>query len=62
MVGVTNDTNEEEMRDISSPPQLEGKTWWNAPDFNALDTIVNSLLRTTCTETCETEKITGTSN
>ena len=59
VVGVTNATREDQLRDISSPPQEEGVTWWNAPDFTALDSFLQTLLKTTCTETCEPQKITG---
>lgn len=58
VVGVTNDTDKQELKEISSPPQLEDVTWWNAPEFNSLNTFLRALLKTTCTETCESIKIT----
>jgi hypothetical protein len=57
-VGVTNDTDRNQLKEISSPPQEEDVTWWNAPDFNALDSFLRALLKTTCKETCESIKIT----
>lgn len=48
VVGVTNDTDQNELRSISSPPHEEGVTWWNAPDFEALDSFLQALLKTTC--------------
>jgi collagen type VI alpha len=50
-VGVTNDVNLQELRDISSYPHEEGKNFWRTPNFTSLNNIIESLQRETCEET-----------
>ena len=47
-VGVTNSVRESELRDISSPPQRRGSTYWIAPTFLALDNVVTTIITTVC--------------
>lgn len=61
VVGVTDDVDANELRDISSPPQIEGQTWWRAADFNALADFYETLLGETCVKTCKPQKRTSES-
>ena len=50
-VGVTDDINEQELRDISSYPHELDRNYWKTPNFTSLNTIIESLQRETCEET-----------
>jgi hypothetical protein len=47
-VGITDKIDEEELREMSSAPQLEGQTYWRSPDFQQLGDIVDALVTETC--------------
>ena len=48
-VGITDFVNENELRLISSPPQIEGQNWFRSPDFASLtSTLLGPLTRTVC--------------
>lgn len=59
VVGITDQTNKTELREVSSPPRQENITWWDAPYFDQLDMYLQSLLKETCKEVCNQEKMTG---
>ena len=48
VVGISSGINEQEIKDVSSPPNREGSTYWMSSDFLALDGIVNGILKETC--------------
>lgn len=48
-VGITDNVEENLLRDISSPPQVENQNYFSAPDFSSLDSILRVLIRETCT-------------
>jgi collagen type VI alpha len=50
-VGITNATNEDELRLISSPPQQMNQNYWLSADFNSLNTMTTQIVA----ETCKTE-------
>ena len=47
-VGITNAIDENELRQMSSMPQEEGKNYFRSAGFNELDTIVDSIVAETC--------------
>lgn len=47
-VGVTNNVNVQELRDISSSPQRENETYWVATDFSILSSVANEVTQQTC--------------
>ena len=47
-VGIISAIDEEELRNISSPPQEEGETYWKITDFTRLDDIVQSVIAKIC--------------
>lgn len=47
-IGITNAINRDELRLISSPPQLEGRNWWITASYQTLSAIADTLLRETC--------------
>ena len=48
VVGITNQINDDEIREISSPPQIENVTFWMSMDFSALGKITDSIVTQTC--------------
>ncbi len=48
VIGITNDVDEDELRQMSSSPQLLGQTYFLAPDFEDLVGLVDSVTRETC--------------
>jgi len=48
-VGITNAIDENELRQMSSMPQEEGRNYFRSADFNQLDTIVDAIVAETCT-------------
>ena len=50
-VGITNDVNEQELKDISSYPHQLGRNYRMTPDFTSLNTVIESLQKETCEET-----------
>ena len=47
-VGITNNVDVNELREMSSEPQQEGVTFWRSADFNQLNSIIDSLVSETC--------------
>ena len=47
-VGITGYIDEDFLKDMSSPPQLEGQNYFTATDFNALDSIRKFVVQGTC--------------
>ena len=47
-IGITNSVNPDELRMISSPPQIENQNYFLTTDFGRLDQIVLSLVQQTC--------------
>ena len=47
-VGITDNVEEDLLRDISSPPQELNQNYFTAPDFTSLDTILRALIFETC--------------
>ena len=47
-VGITSAIDEEEIRLMSSQPQIEGETFWRITDFTQLDNIVDSVVNQAC--------------
>ena len=47
-IGITNDVSEEELRQISSSPQIQGQNYFLAPEFTDLGTLVSTLTQQTC--------------
>ena len=49
-VGITNATNEAELRLMSSPPHQENVNWFSATDFSTLNMVTEELVEQTCTD------------
>ena len=47
-IGITNSVDENELRGISSPPQLRDVNYFSSPDFTTLGNIIEDLLATAC--------------
>ncbi len=47
-VGVTNAVDMVEIAGISSPPQIEGQTYWLAQDFTVLNSIAETIVNSIC--------------
>ncbi|ELU16324.1 hypothetical protein CAPTEDRAFT_192434 [Capitella teleta] len=62
VVGVTDDVDANELRLISSTPQIEGRNWWRAPEFSLLDQFFDTLLSETCVKICKPTKRTVSSD
>ena len=50
-VGITNSVDENELRGISSRPQLRDRDYFTSPDFQQLENIIESLLSSACVVT-----------
>ena len=50
MIGITNDIDLKQLKEVSSPPQQEGKTYWTSPDFISLNKILQNLQTITCNQ------------
>ena len=50
-LGVTADINEDELRGISSPPQVLGQNYFTTPDFGLLGNILFGILEQACETT-----------
>lgn len=48
-VGITDAVDENELRLMSSSPQIEGQNYWRSSDFSQLDNIVAEIVQQTCT-------------
>ena len=48
-VGITNDIDEEEIRNISSHPNQKGVTYWTSPNFQEISGVVGRVINSTCT-------------
>ena len=48
-IGITDNIDADFLREMSSPPQIEGQNYFTATDFNALTQIVNTVVQGTCT-------------
>ncbi len=50
VVGVSRDVDEEEIRGVSSAPQLENVSYWLIPEFSGLldNRTINSILTQIC--------------
>lgn len=51
VIGITNSIQISEVQGMSSPPQLENQNYFLAADFQALDSIVSSIVSQTCVDT-----------
>ena len=47
-VGITNNVNVNELKGMSTIPQIEGQTYWRSADFTKLGDIVDALVTETC--------------
>jgi len=47
-VGITDNVNEQELREMSSLPQIEGLNFWRSSDFTMLNDIIDTLVTETC--------------
>ena len=47
-VGITNSVNQEEIRDISTNPQQLDSNYFLTADFNSLDGISETLIKSAC--------------
>ena len=47
-VGISHGVDENELRQMSSSPQIEGQNYWRSVDFDQLDTIVDEIVEQTC--------------
>ena len=47
-VGITTSVNEQELREMSSMPQIEGQTYWQSSDFTTLGDVIDTLVQETC--------------
>ena len=47
-VGITNSVDENELRGISSQPQVENRNYFTSPDFQQLENIIENLLASAC--------------
>ena len=50
-VGITNSVDENELRGLSSQPQLENVNYFTSPDFQQLEQIIEQLLASACVVT-----------
>ncbi len=48
-IGITDNIDADFLREMSSPPQVQGQNFFIATDFNALTQIVNTVVEGTCT-------------
>ena len=48
-IGITDNIDVDFLREMSSPPQLEGQNYFTATDFNALQQIQRTVVEGTCT-------------
>ena len=47
-IGITEDIDMEFLRTVSSPPQIEGQSYFRADEFNALDALLRVVGEGTC--------------
>ena len=47
-VGITTSVNEQELKEMSSMPQIEGQTYWQSTDFTTLGDVTDTLVQETC--------------
>lgn|SRR6218665_590342 len=47
-IGVTDQINEQQLKAVSSPPQIKGENYWTTPDFTQLNTVLQSVTNATC--------------
>ena len=47
-IGITDNIDVDFLREMSSPPQIEGRNYFTATDFNALLQIQNTVVEGTC--------------
>lgn len=47
-IGITNLVNDNLLRDLSSPPQRRGETWFSSPDFQNLENVLDTLVKRAC--------------
>ena len=50
-IGVTNSVDADELKAMSSVPQVRGRNYFTSPDFQQLDGIIDSLLSSACVVT-----------
>ena len=50
-IGITNSVDEDELRAISSMPQLRDVNYFTSPDFQQLESIIETLLSSACVVT-----------
>ena len=50
-IGVTNSIDEDELRGLSSSPQVRGQNYFTSVDFQQLETIIEGLLVQACART-----------
>ena len=50
-VGITNSVDENELRGISSLPQVQNRNYFTSPDFQQLENIIENLLASACVVT-----------
>lgn len=48
VIGITNDINEDELRQISSEPKQINKTYFLTADFNTLSFVLEGIIHETC--------------
>ena len=47
-IGMTSLIDEDQLRNISSPPHVKGQNYWTTPDYTTLTGIISSVLNATC--------------
>ena len=47
-IGITNVIDQDFLKELSSPPQLEGQNYFTAADFNELERIIPDVVKGTC--------------
>lgn len=48
VIGMTSLIDEDQLRNISSPPHIKGQNYWTTPDYTTLANIISSVQNATC--------------
>ena len=51
--GITDEIDEEEIRNISSAPNQNGISYWTTPNFDEISGVVGTVINSTCTNVKE---------
>lgn len=47
-IGMTDLVDMNQLRSVSSPPQIQGENWWATPDYTTLNNVLQSVQNNTC--------------